>query len=137
MAVVGRDGMSVTTAAGGALKAATSTAGGYAQAAREGLASGMTHGPVEGAKRAYAGQMGNDLVGVMLVIVIAATVGYVGLNVLSTTEQATDVQDGSRFDNASSSLTTGVESAFSLAEVVFIVLFLGIIITVLVGLRRR
>jgi hypothetical protein len=94
--------------------------------------------------RARVGQMGNDLIGAMLVIVIAATVGYVGIQVASETQDSagfdtagTDAANQTQFENASESLTLGLESAFSLAEVVFIVLFLGIIITVLVGLRRR
>ncbi|PSQ93560.1 MAG: hypothetical protein BRD52_00985 [Bacteroidetes bacterium SW_4_67_19] len=77
-----------------------------------------------------------DLVGVMLTITVAAVVGYVGLSVMSTTEDTADFTSGSAFDNASTSLTSGIESAFSLAEVVFIVLLLGVIITILVTLRR-
>jgi len=89
----------------------------------------------EGGLMARAGQSA-DLVGVMLTVTVAAVIGYIGLQVMSTTEQSSEFQQGSEFDNASQSLTAGVESAFSLAEVVFIVLLLGVIITVLVTLRR-
>jgi len=92
-----------------------------------------------------AGQRGNDIVNVMLVIVIAATVGYVGIKATSETRGSTfdtnpttiDAGNRTAFENASTSLTGGFAGAMDLTEVVFIVLMLGIIITVLVGLRGR
>lgn len=78
-----------------------------------------------------------DVVGVMLTIVVAAVVGYVGLVVMSDTEDTTSFTSNSAFDNASTNLTSGVETSFSLIEVVFITLMLALIIGTLVGLRRR
>jgi hypothetical protein len=85
----------------------------------------------------YAGQMGGDLVGVVLSITIAAVIGYVGLSVLSSTENSTDFEQDSNFDNASNELSGGIESAFSLMDVVFIALMLGIIVSALLFLRQR
>jgi hypothetical protein len=82
-----------------------------------------------------AGQQGG-LVGTVLGITIAAVVAYVGISVMSKTEETTDYSDGSAFDNASDSVTSGVESGMSLLEVVFIVLLLSLIVGALVGLRR-
>lgn len=83
-----------------------------------------------------AGQaLGDNLVNVVLVIVIASVIGYVGISVMSTTNETVDVEANSAFDNASTSLTTGTETAFSLVEVVYIVLLLGIIVGALVFLR--
>jgi hypothetical protein len=82
-----------------------------------------------------AGQQGG-LVGTVLGITIAAVVAYVGITVMSKTEETGDYTEGSSFDNASESVTQGVESGMSLLEVVFIVLLLSLIVGALVGLRR-
>lgn len=84
-----------------------------------------------------AGQLGDNLVNVMLVIVIAGVIGYVGIKVTSETEDSIEVGDNTAFDNASSSLTGGLETSFGLVEVVFIVLMLAIIVGALVVLRGR
>lgn len=84
-----------------------------------------------------AAQMGGDVVNTMLVIVIAAVVGFVGIKATSETDSSIDVASGSEYDNASNSLTEGFTSAMDLTEVVFIVLMLGVIILALVGLRGR
>lgn len=84
-----------------------------------------------------AGQLGDNLVNVMLVIVIAGVIGYVGIKVTSETEDSIDVTANSAFDNASNSLTQGLETSFGLVEVVFIVLMLAIIVGALVVLRGR
>jgi len=86
-------------------------------------------------RTARAGQDMN-LVSTMIAIVVAATIGYVGLTVMSTTESTTDFNDGSAFDNASGSLTSGVETTYSLVEVVFIAILLGLVVGALVTLRR-
>jgi len=91
---------------------------------------------------ARAGQS-MDIVGIFLTITVAAVVGYVGLTVMSKTENAGSVdtsptrENQSEFANASEDLTSGVGTSMGLSEVVFIVLILGAIIGVLVGLRRR
>jgi hypothetical protein len=91
-----------------------------------------------------AGQQGG-LVGTVLGITIAAVVAYVGIQVLSRTQDASgidqsvaenDPANATEFENASLSVTTGVESGMSLLEVVFIVLLLSLIVGALVGLRR-
>lgn len=100
-------------------------------------------GPVNADSRIARLGQNVDVVGVLLTIVVAAVVGYVGLIVGSETEDATDFdtsQDAgnqTEFENASESLTGGIETSFSLVEVVFITLMLALIIGTLVGLRRR
>lgn len=84
-----------------------------------------------------------DVVGVILTIIVAAVVGYVGLIVGSDTEDATgfntsqNAENQTAFENSSESLTGGIETSYSLVEVVFITLMLALIIGTLVGLRRR
>lgn len=97
----------------------------------------FTHDSYSDSRLRAAGQRGSDVVNVMLVIVIASVVGYVGIKATSETEDSIEVTAGTEFDNASNSITSGFSSAMDLTEVVFIVLMLGIIIAVLVGLRAR
>jgi len=82
-----------------------------------------------------AGQASDQLINVMLAIVIAAVIGYVGVKATAETDSSVDVESGSAFDNSTDALTSGFESAMSLTEVVFIVLMLGVIVTALVVLR--
>jgi len=97
----------------------------------------FTHDEYSDSLLRAAGQRGSDVVNVMLVIVIASVVGYVGIKATSETEDSIDVADGTQFDNSSDSITSGFAGAMDLTEVVFIVLMLGVIITVLVGLRGQ
>jgi hypothetical protein len=76
-----------------------------------------------------------SLVATMISITVAAVVGYVGLSVMSTTEKTADFDENSSFQNASDSLTGSVESAYSLVEVVFIAIILGLVVGALVTLR--
>jgi len=77
-----------------------------------------------------------DMVGTVLGIVITAVVGFVGLTAMQTTKNSTSLS-GTDFAASSSSLTSGVNSAYSLLEVAFIVAILGLVIAALVGLRGR
>jgi len=72
----------------------------------------------------------------VLGIVITAVVGFVGLTAMQTTKNSTSLS-GTDFAASSSSLTSGVNSAYSLLEVAFIVAILGLVIAALVGLRGR
>lgn len=85
------------------------------------------------------GRAGQDvnLVGVMLTIGIAAVVGYAVIFASSETESSIDVTANSGFDNASTSLTSGLESAFSLVEVAFIALILVVVIGAFLLLQAR
>lgn len=84
-----------------------------------------------------------DLPGVMIVLVIAGVVGFVGLQVMSTVIDTTSLQ-GNNSDpnvtndplyNASQSLQTSVNDAWGLVGVAFIVVILSVIIVYLYGLR--
>jgi len=81
------------------------------------------------------GQMRQDLPGVMIVLVIAGVVGFVGLEVMSTVIDTTQLQSGDPLYNASDSLQSSVNDAWGLVGVAFIVVILAVIIVYLYGLR--
>jgi hypothetical protein len=83
--------------------------------------------------RAQTGGM--DLPSVMIVLVIAGVVGFVGLQVMSTVIGTTALQQGDPLYNASESLETSVNDAWGLVGVAFIVVILAVIIVYLYGLR--
>jgi hypothetical protein len=81
-------------------------------------------------------QMGNmDLPGVMIVLVIAGVVGFVGLQVMSTVIDTTSLSSGDPLSSASDNLTDAVNDAWGLIGVAFIVIILAVIIVYLYGLR--
>ena len=88
-----------------------------------------------------AAQMGGggrmDLPSVMIVLVIAAVVGFVGLQVMSTVIDTTSLQESDPLYNASESLQEAVVDAWGLIAVAFIVVILSVIIFYLYGLRGR
>lgn len=83
------------------------------------------------------GQMrgGMDLPGVLIVLVIAGTVGFVGINVMSTVIDTTSLTSSDPLYNASQSLQTSINDAWGLVGVAFIVVILAVIIVYLYGLR--
>lgn len=80
---------------------------------------------------------GMDLPSVMIILVIAGVVGFVGLQVMSTVIDTTGLQDGDPLYNASDSLEQSVNDAWGLVGVAFIVVILAVIIVYLYGLRGR
>ena len=78
---------------------------------------------------------GMDLPGVMIVLVIAGVIGFVGLQVMSTVIDTTSLTSGDPLYNASDNLTTSVNDAWGLIGVAFIVVILAVIIVYLYGLR--
>jgi len=76
-----------------------------------------------------------DLPGVMIVLVIAGVVGFVGLQVMSTVIDTTSLTSSDPLYNASQSLQTSVNDAWGLVGVAFIVVILAVIIVYLYGLR--
>jgi len=78
---------------------------------------------------------GMDLPSVMIVLVIAGVVGFVGLQVMSTVISTTSISDGEPLSNASDSLVGAVNDAWGLVGVAFIVIILAVIIVYLYGLR--
>lgn len=82
-------------------------------------------------------QMGGrmDLPGVMIILVIAGVVGFVGLQVMSTVIDTTQLSESDPLYNASESLQVSVNDAWGLIGVAFIVVILAVIIVYLYGLR--
>jgi hypothetical protein len=78
-----------------------------------------------------------DLVGLAIALVVVGVVMYVGLNVMSTTEQSTELDNNSEFNNASQDLTGGIADAYSLSGILFLVLILTGVVGLLLGLRAR
>jgi len=87
---------------------------------------------------ATRGQTGNmDLPGVMILLVVAGVVGFIGLEVMSTVIDTTGLESGEPLYNASESLETAVNDAWGLIGVAFIVVILAVIVVYLYGVRGR
>jgi hypothetical protein len=81
-------------------------------------------------------QMGGmRLQNVLIALVVAGVVGFVGLQVMSTVIDATNLASGDALYNASTELQTAVNDAWSLVGVTFLVIILGSIIFYLRGVR--
>jgi hypothetical protein len=80
---------------------------------------------------------GMDLPGVMIVLVVAGTVGFIGLQVMSTVIDTTSLQSGDPLYNASESLEQSINDAWGLVGVAFIVVILAVIVVYLYGVRGR
>jgi len=78
-----------------------------------------------------------DLPGVLIALIVAGVVGFVGIQVMSTVVDTTSVSQGDAFYNASQALQTGFDDAFGLIAVAFLVIVLAVIVTYLYGLRGR
>jgi uncharacterized membrane protein (DUF373 family) len=71
----------------------------------------------------------------LIVLVVAGVVGFVGLQVMSTVIESTALNSNDTLYNASQELQTGVNDAWSLIGVAFLVIILGTIIFYLRGVR--
>jgi len=78
-----------------------------------------------------------DLVAVMVTVIIAGVTGYVGINIMSSTQDTTGLSSGDTFYDAEQNLTDGLESFFSQLGTVFVVIVLVVIIGYLMLLRGR
>ena len=76
-----------------------------------------------------------DLPGVMIVLVIAGVVGFVGLDVMSTVIETTALTENDSLYNASQDLESSINDAWGMIGVAFIVVVLSVIIVYLYGLR--
>jgi len=85
--------------------------------------------------RAQGGSM--DLPSVMILLVIAGVIGFIGLEVMSTVISTTALTSGDPLYNASEDLQVAVNDAWGLVGVAFIVVLLAAIIYYLYGLRGR
>jgi hypothetical protein len=81
-------------------------------------------------------QMGGmRLQNVLIALVVAGVVGFVGLQVMSTVIEATNLTTGDPLYNASTEVQAAVDDAWSLVGVTFLVIILGSIIFYLRGVR--
>lgn len=82
-------------------------------------------------------QRRTDLPGVMIVLVVAGVIGFIGLQVMSTVIDQTALNSGDPLYNASESLQSSINDAWGLLGVAFIVVILAVIVVYLYGLRGR
>lgn len=82
-----------------------------------------------------AGQ-NRGLVAVMITLVTAGIVAFVGINAMSQTQEQTALQSGDPFYNASQDVTAGINSAFGMLGIVFLVLILSVVIVYLRGVGQ-
>jgi predicted RNA-binding protein with PUA-like domain len=72
----------------------------------------------------------------MIVLVVAGTIGFIGIEVMSTVIDTTQLDSSDPLYNASQSLQSSVNDAWSLVGVAFIVVILAVIVVYLYGVRR-
>ena len=85
-----------------------------------------------------------DLVAVMITVIIAGVVGYVGIQIMSNTSEtaglgdyATDTANNTQWQNTTLELQWGLEQFFSQLSTVFVVIVLVVVIGYLMLLRGR
>lgn len=85
-----------------------------------------------------------DLVAVMITVIIAGVVGYVGINIVSNTSDSTglgdyttDTANNTDWQNTSLDLHNGLEAFFNNLETVFVVIVLVVVVGYLMLLRGR
>jgi multisubunit Na+/H+ antiporter MnhB subunit len=82
------------------------------------------------------GQMaGTDLPGVAIVLIVAGVVLFVGIQVMSQVITQTGLEQGDPLYNASEAIESGLNDAFGLFGVAFLVVILSVVIVYLYGLR--
>lgn len=90
-----------------------------------------------------AGQSGTNIVGVMLVIVVAAAIGFVGTKVGSELEDSitdkdlsnTDAGNQTIYENTTESIGGGFADAMGLTDIVFLILIFSVILGALLAFR--
>jgi hypothetical protein len=87
--------------------------------------------------RLKALQQNFDLVAVMITVIIAGVVAYVGINIMSNTQESTNISSGDPFYTSQEDLTQGLQQFFSQLETVFVVIVLVVVISYLMMLRGR
>jgi len=84
------------------------------------------------------GQMGGrDLPGVAIVLVVAGVVLFVGIQVMSQVIDQTSLASDDPLYNASQDIQSGLNNAFGLFGVAFLVVVLSVIVVYLYGLQGR
>ncbi|MFW5956750.1 MAG: hypothetical protein ACOCQY_05040 [Halorhabdus sp.] len=90
-----------------------------------------------------AGQSGGQLVAVMITIVIAAAVGFVGTTVIASLEDSVtdenvseiDPENRTIYENTTHEIGGGFADAMSLTDVVFLVLMASVVLGALLAFR--
>jgi hypothetical protein len=87
-------------------------------------------------------QSGQDLPGVAIVLIVAGVVLFVGIQVMSQVIEQTELEGGENTTNdplynASQSIEEGLNDAFGLFGVAFMVVILSVVVVYLYGLRGR
>lgn len=84
------------------------------------------------------GQMGGrDLPGVAIVLIVAGVVLFVGIQVMSQVIDQTGLAQDDPLYNASQDVQSGLNNAFGLFGVAFLVVILSVVVVYLYGLRGR
>jgi hypothetical protein len=83
-----------------------------------------------------AGQ-GGQVITVVITIVVATVIAYIGLIILSDVEETGDFAANSTFANSSNAIMSGVESVYGLVPIVFLALFVSVIIAALMSVQVR
>lgn len=85
-----------------------------------------------------------DLVAVMITVIIAGVVGYVGINIMSNTATSAglgnytaDTANNTEWQNTTLNLHDGLGQFFSQIQTVFVVIVLVVVISYLMLLRGR
>jgi ammonia channel protein AmtB len=85
-----------------------------------------------------------DLVAVMITVIIAGVVGYVGISIMSNTSQSSglgdytaDTANNTQWQNTTLNLHDGLNQFFSQIQTVFVVIVLTVVIGYLMLLRGR
>lgn len=80
---------------------------------------------------------GMDLPGVMILLVVAGVIGFIGLQVMSTVINTAGIAGNQPLAGAEDNFTTAIEDSWGLIGVAFIVVVLAVIVVYLYGIRGR
>jgi hypothetical protein len=80
---------------------------------------------------------GRDLPGVAIVLIVAGVVLFVGIQVMSQVIDQTGLAQDDPLYNASQDIQSGLNNAFGLFGVAFLVVILSVVVVYLYGLRGR
>lgn len=82
-------------------------------------------------EHAQMGGMGGVAIGAALTLVVLGVLLYVGLDIMQGVDDSSSIESGDTFYNASTDITSGVETSFSLTGTLMLVIIAAAIISVL------
>jgi len=74
---------------------------------------------------------GNIAINAVLALVVVGVMLYIGLQIMQGVDDSSNIESGDTFYNASTDVTTGVETSFSLSGTMMLVIIAGAIISLL------